>query len=143
MLAGSLTNFWLVLTRSATTGLTPAACADARYRLRRVEMPTREPCAGAIAGRHPNQNAAPVPNHHLEPRRTVTDHTGTFVWHDTGLRYGPYLPVQPLPVTDAKNMENDENKPVWEKNSRGFWLTVCLMLSAVAGWVMFHLGILH
>jgi hypothetical protein len=42
-----------------------------------------------------------------------------------------------------KNMENDENKPVWEKNSRGFWLTVCLMLSAVVGWLMFHWGILH
>lgn len=42
-----------------------------------------------------------------------------------------------------KYMENDEKKPVWEKNSRGFWLTVCLMLGAVAGWLMFHLGVLH
>jgi hypothetical protein len=42
-----------------------------------------------------------------------------------------------------KNMENDENKPFWGKNSRGFWLTVCLMLSAVAGWLMFQLGVLH
>ena len=40
-------------------------------------------------------------------------------------------------------MDNDENKPLWEKNSRGFWLTVCLMLSAVAGWLMFHAGFLH
>jgi hypothetical protein len=40
-------------------------------------------------------------------------------------------------------MENDEKKPVWEKNSRGFWLAVCLTLSAMAGWLMFHAGVLH
>ncbi|WP_189339692.1 hypothetical protein [Rhodanobacter denitrificans] len=42
-----------------------------------------------------------------------------------------------------KIMENDKNKPFWGKNSRGFWLAVCLMLSAVAGWMMFQLDILH
>ncbi len=43
-----------------------------------------------------------------------------------------------------KTMENDENKPrVWGKNSRGFWLTFCLALSALAGWLMFQLDILH
>lgn len=42
-----------------------------------------------------------------------------------------------------ETMENDENKPFWGKNSRGFWLTVCLMLSALAGWMMFYLKILH
>ena len=42
-----------------------------------------------------------------------------------------------------KNMENDKKKPAWEKNSRGFWLAVCLVLSALAGWLMFHLNILH
>ncbi|MEW9570449.1 hypothetical protein ABQJ54_01650 [Rhodanobacter sp. Si-c] len=40
-------------------------------------------------------------------------------------------------------MENNENKPFWGKNSRGFWLIVCLMISAVAGWLMFQMGILH
>ncbi|MCW0201938.1 hypothetical protein [Rhodanobacter thiooxydans] len=41
-------------------------------------------------------------------------------------------------------MENDEKKPrVWGKNSRGFWLTFCLALSAVAGWLMFQLNVLH
>ena len=29
------------------------------------------------------------------------------------------------------------------RNSRGFWLGVCLALSAVAGWLMFYLGILR
>jgi len=42
-----------------------------------------------------------------------------------------------------ENMGNDKKKPVWEKNSRGFWLAVCLVLSTLAGWVMFHLGLLH
>lgn len=40
-------------------------------------------------------------------------------------------------------MGNDENKPFWGRNSRGFWLTVCLTISAVAGWLMFQMGILH
>lgn len=42
-----------------------------------------------------------------------------------------------------ENMGNNKKKPVWEKNSRGFWLAVCLVLSALAGWLMFHLGLLH
>ena len=29
------------------------------------------------------------------------------------------------------------------RNSRGFWLAVCLALSAVAGWLMFYFGILR
>ena len=40
-------------------------------------------------------------------------------------------------------MENNENKPFWGKNSRGFWLIVCLTISAVAGWAMFQMDILH
>jgi hypothetical protein len=40
-------------------------------------------------------------------------------------------------------MGNDKKKPVWEKNSRGFWLAVCLVVSTFAGWLMFHLGLLH
>jgi len=40
-------------------------------------------------------------------------------------------------------MENNENKPFWGKNSPGFWLIVCLTISALAGWVMFHVDILH
>lgn len=40
-------------------------------------------------------------------------------------------------------MENDKNKPFWGKNSRGFWLLVCLTISAVAGWLMFRMNILH
>ncbi|WP_156458915.1 hypothetical protein [Rhodanobacter sp. Root480] len=42
-----------------------------------------------------------------------------------------------------ENMGNNKKKPVWEKNSRGFWLAVCLVLSALAGWLMFHLGLLR
>ena len=40
-------------------------------------------------------------------------------------------------------MENNENGPFWGKNSPGFWLIVCLTISALAGWVMFHVDILH
>jgi hypothetical protein len=29
------------------------------------------------------------------------------------------------------------------RNSRGFWLAVCLAISAVAGWLMFYFGILQ
>ena len=47
------------------------------------------------------------------------------------------------PLRMLRNMENNENKPFWGKNSRGFWLIVCLLISAVAGWLMFHVGILH
>lgn len=47
------------------------------------------------------------------------------------------------PVWCEKNMGNDKKKPAWDKNSRGFWLAVCLVLSALAGWLMFHLNILH
>jgi len=41
------------------------------------------------------------------------------------------------------SMENNENKPFWGKNSPGFWLIVCLTISALAGWVMFHVDILR
>jgi hypothetical protein len=47
------------------------------------------------------------------------------------------------PLRMQASMENNEKKPFWEKNSRGFWLIVCLAISALAGWVMFHLDILH
>lgn len=47
------------------------------------------------------------------------------------------------PLRMQTSMENNENKPFWGKNSRGFWLIVCLMISALAGWVMFHMDILH
>jgi hypothetical protein len=47
------------------------------------------------------------------------------------------------PLRMRKTMGNDENKPFWGKNSRGFWLIVCLTISAVAGWLMFQMGILH
>lgn len=47
------------------------------------------------------------------------------------------------PLLVQENMGNNKKKPVWEKNSRGFWLAVCLVLSALAGWLMFHLGLLH
>ena len=29
------------------------------------------------------------------------------------------------------------------KNSRGFWLSVCIAGSVVAGWLMFHFGLLN
>ena len=30
-----------------------------------------------------------------------------------------------------------------DRNSRGFWLAFCLLASAVAGYLMFHFGILQ
>lgn len=39
-------------------------------------------------------------------------------------------------------MGNDEKKPYWGKNSRGFWLVVCLAISALAGWLMFRVGLI-
>lgn len=47
------------------------------------------------------------------------------------------------PLRMQTSMENNEKKPFWEKNSRGFWLIVCLTISALAGWVMFHMDVLH
>jgi hypothetical protein len=42
---------------------------------------------------------------------------------------------------------NQETRRAWgfrvTRNSRGFWFAVCLALSAVAGWLMFYLGILR
>jgi hypothetical protein len=29
-------------------------------------------------------------------------------------------------------------KPFWDKNSYGFWLAVCVEISASAGWLMVH-----
>ena len=47
-----------------------------------------------------------------------------------------------LPETTLR----DRKRASWFKvsrNSRGFWLAVCLALSAVAGWLMFYFGILQ
>ncbi|MBN8921509.1 MAG: hypothetical protein J0I96_00290 [Rhodanobacter sp.] len=49
--------------------------------------------------------------------------------------------VQPT-VMDVKNMGNDGKKPFWGKDSRGFWLVVCLGISALAGWLMFRAGVI-
>jgi len=43
---------------------------------------------------------------------------------------------------DVKNMGNDGKKPFWGKDSRGFWLVVCLGISALAGWLMFRAGVI-
>jgi len=34
------------------------------------------------------------------------------------------------------------NKRIWHKDSIGFWLTVCVCLSALAGWLMMHFQII-
>jgi hypothetical protein len=78
---------------------------------------------------------------HPESRYTTINRADISVWHDT--RFCKLSLNSRYLSRMQKYMENDENKPAWEKNSRGFWLTVCLLLSAVAGWLMFHLGILH
>ncbi len=31
-------------------------------------------------------------------------------------------------------------KPLWHKDSYGFWLAVCIAISALAGWLMVHFG---
>jgi len=33
-------------------------------------------------------------------------------------------------------------KPIWHKDSFGFWLGVCIYASASAGWLMVHFGLL-
>lgn len=79
----------------------------------------------------------------MESQYSTSKSTRTSVWHDTSPRNIRVVFGLP-PVTGAKkNMGNDKKKPAWEKNSRGFWLAVCLILSALAGWLMFHLNILH
>lgn len=48
-----------------------------------------------------------------------------------------------LPEMDA----DVQKKSAWgldvDPSSRGFWLAVCLVISAVAGWLMFYFGILQ
>lgn len=34
------------------------------------------------------------------------------------------------------------NKHLWDKNSHGFWLGVCVYISASAGWLMEHFHLL-
>lgn len=36
----------------------------------------------------------------------------------------------------------DMTKPVWHKNSYGFWLAACIYISATAGWLMVHFQLL-
>lgn len=33
------------------------------------------------------------------------------------------------------------NKHIWHKDSTGFWLAVCVYLSAFVGWLMVHFQI--
>lgn len=33
------------------------------------------------------------------------------------------------------------NERVWHKNSRGFWLMVCIDISVFAGWLMMYLRV--
>ncbi|HEY3520972.1 MAG TPA: hypothetical protein VGK80_08015 [Rhodanobacteraceae bacterium] len=47
-----------------------------------------------------------------------------------------------LPKTTLRDRKRAREFEV-NRNSRGFWLAVCLLLSAVAGWLMFHFGILQ
>jgi hypothetical protein len=94
-----------------------------------------------ITGRRLNRTAMSISN--PVPEIAIhNDHSGPHSgWHDT--RLGK-LPLNSRYLSRMQNyMDNDENKPLWGKNSRGFWLTICLMLSAVAGWLMFHAGLLH
>ena len=35
------------------------------------------------------------------------------------------------------------NKHMWNKDSFGFWLAVCIYLSASAGWLMVHFQIVR
>lgn len=32
--------------------------------------------------------------------------------------------------------------PIWHADSRGFWLSVCIVIATIAGWVMDKLGML-
>jgi len=77
--------------------------------------------------------------------RHIQRSTASAPWFGTILTLVSNHPrrVRLPPVWCKKNMGNDKKKPAWEKNSRGFWLAVCLVLSALAGWLMFHLNILR
>ena len=33
-------------------------------------------------------------------------------------------------------------QPLWHRDSRGFWLIVCINLSGYAGWLMVHFQLL-
>jgi hypothetical protein len=46
--------------------------------------------------------------------------------------------VRPLLAFLGESM----TKPIWHKDSFGFWLGVCIYASASAGWLMVHFGLL-
>jgi hypothetical protein len=42
----------------------------------------------------------------------------------------------------SHDLGGDMTKPVWHKNSYGFWLAACIYISATAGWLMMHFQLL-
>jgi hypothetical protein len=39
--------------------------------------------------------------------------------------------VQPLPLRPAPDEQPSSQKPIWDKDNFGFWLTVCVLISLV------------
>jgi hypothetical protein len=57
-----------------------------------------------------------------------------------------YPGVESVRIVDAAARDTwgvGMNKHMWHKDSFGFWLAVCIYLSASAGWLMVHFQIIR